>query len=131
MEKKERRSRIQIDYKKLGVIVAGVILFFLVMDLNSRLNELSRLSAQRDSSSTQVAILQGTLSHLETQIFYATSESSVEKWAYEEGHMALPGDKVIIPLSPPGVTEAPVVIPTAAPVLVSNWDIWMSLLFQK
>ncbi len=131
MEKKERRPRFHIDFKKIGMIAAGVILFFLVMDLNSRLNELSRLSAQRDKSSTQVAILQETLDHLETQIYYATSESSVEKWAYEEGHLALPGDKVIIPLSPPGATEAPVVIPTSVPVQVSNWDIWMALLFEK
>lgn len=109
----------------------GVVLFFLVMDLNSRLNELNRLSEQRDRSTTQVAVLQETLTHLETQIYYATSESSVEEWAYEEGHMALPGDKVIIPLSPPGTTEVPVIIPTAEPVQVTNWDIWMALLFEN
>lgn len=131
MENKKRKPVIHIDPKKVGMVVVGVVLFFLVMDLNSRLNELNRLSGQRDRSSTQVAVMQETLSHLETQIYYATSESSVEEWAYEEGHMALPGDQVIIPLSPPGTTEVPVILPTVEPVQVTNWDIWMALLFEQ
>lgn len=131
MDNTEKRRRRSFDYKKLALVAAGVVLFFLVMDLNSRLNELNRLSAQKDRSSTQVAILQATLDSLETQMYYSTSVSAVEQWAYEEGHMAQPGDHVIIPVAPPGATQPPVFDPTPTPQEISNWDVWMMLLFNK
>ena len=130
MEEKPPRRR-SLDLKRILLVVAGVLLFFLVMDLNSRLNELNRLSAQRDRSSTQVAILQGTLDSLETQMYYSTSVSAVEQWAYEEGHMARPGDKVIIPIAPPGATQPPVFEPTPTPVPINNWELWMALIFNR
>ena len=49
------------DPKKLGFIALAIVLLFLVMDLNTRLNELSRLTAQRDDAATIVANLEGTL----------------------------------------------------------------------
>ena len=131
MEEKEPRQRKQFDYRKIVLVVVGVFLFFLVMDLNSRLNELNRLSAQKDRSSTQVSILQNTLNSLETQMYYSTSVSAVEQWAYEEGHMARAGDKVVIPVAPPGATQVPVFEPTPTPQPISNWDIWMALLLNK
>ena len=131
MDEKQPRRKFSLDYKKIILVIAGVVLFFLVMDLNSRLNELNRLSALRDQYSTQVAILQGTLNNLETQMYYSTSESAVEQWAYEEAHMARPGDNVIIPVAPPGVTQAPVFEPTPTPEQISNWDVWMTLLFNR
>lgn len=131
MEKKERRPKPQFDYRKIVLAAAGIVLFFLVMDLNSRLNELNRLSAEKNRSSTQVAILQNTLDSLETQMYYATSVSAVEQWAYEEGHLARPGDKVIIPVAPPGATQPPVFEPTPTTQPISNWDIWMALLLNK
>jgi hypothetical protein len=130
MENNKRSPRKAFDTRKILLVVVGVVVFFLVMDLNSRLNELNRLSAQKNSSATQVAILQSTLDHLETQMYYSTSVSAVEQWAYEEGHMAQPGDHVIIPVAPPGVTQPPVFQPTPTPQAISNWEIWMTLLFN-
>ena len=101
------------------------------MDLNSRLNELSRLTAQRDRASTVVSVLESTLQVLETQVAYATSEGAVEEWAYNEGHMVRPGEKLIIPLSPPGTTPVPVFLPTPTVVPVENWEIWMALILGK
>jgi len=131
MEDEPFRPKRKFDYRKIILIAVGVVIFFLVMDLNSRLNELSRLSVQKDHSSTQVAILQGTLNNLETQMYYSTSESAVEQWAYEEGHMARPGDNVIIPIAPPGSTQPPVFESAPTPQPISNWDIWMSLILDK
>ena len=131
MEDQPHRQSKKFDYRKVVLIAVGVVLFFLVMDLNGRLNELNRLSVQKDRSSTQVAILQGTLDNLETQMYYSTSVSAVEQWAYEEGHMARPGDNVIIPLAPPGSTAQPVFEPTPTPQPISNWDIWMALILDK
>ncbi len=127
MENKERKRKIPFDIKKVGFAVAAVVLFFLVMDLNNRLNELSRLTAQRDSAQQVVDDLQKTLNVLNTQLAYATSVGSVEQWAYEEGHMVRPGENLIIPLQPAGATQVPLVVEKSTPIPVSNWDIWKAL----
>lgn len=123
--------KLPVDAKKIGFIIAAVILFFLVMDLNSRLNELSRLSEQQDKASTVVAVLESTLQVLNTQVAYATSEGAVEDWAYNEGHMVRPGEKLIIPLSPPGATAAPILASTPTVIPVENWEVWMALILGK
>jgi cell division protein FtsB len=131
MDKFFKRLNLPLDTKKIILIVVAVILFFLVMDLNSRLNELSRLSAQRDKASTVVAVLESTLQVLESQVAYATSEGAVEDWAYNEGHMVRPGEKLIIPLVPPGENITPVLNPTPTLIPVDNWEVWMALLLGK
>jgi cell division protein FtsB len=131
MEKNKKFPRIPFDIKKTGLVVAAVILFFLVLDLNNRLNELSRLSEQENKALTVVAELQTTLDFLETQVAFANSEGAVEQWAYNEGHMARPGEKLIIPLSPAGTTPLPVFESTPIPTQVPNWQIWLALLSGK
>ena len=106
----------------------AIVLFFLVMDLNNRLNELSRLSKQQEKASTVIAVLQATLNTLDTQVAYSRSEGAVEDWAYEEGHMARPGENLVIPLVPPGTTPIVQVNPTPTPTSVENWQIWLALI---
>jgi cell division protein FtsB len=125
------KFKIYLDIKKIGLIAVAVILFFLVMDLNSRLNELSRLTSQRDQAATVVAELESTLGVLKTQVEYARSEGAVEEWAYGEGKMVRPGENLIIPLSPPGTTPQPVLLPTQVVEPVQNWEIWMALILGK
>jgi len=117
-----------LDLKKIALIAGAVILFFLVMDLNSRLNELSRLTEQRNDAATAVAKLEGTLQVLQTQQAYAGSQGAVEEWAYNEGHMVRPGEQLVIPISPPGTTTEPVFVPTPTVEPVENWEIWLALI---
>jgi hypothetical protein len=131
MENKRRKRTFPIDIKKIGLVVAAVILFFLVMDLNSRLNELTRLSAQEEKAATVLSNLQSTLDLLETQVAFATSEGAVEEWAYQESHMVRPGEKLIIPLSPAGTSPQVVILPTPTIVPVENWEVWLALLLGK
>ena len=131
MDPERKKRKLPIDPKKIGFAIAAVVLFFLVMDLNNRLNELSRLSAQRDDAQQVVNDLQSTLNILDTQIAYATSEGAVEQWAYEEGHMVREGENLVIPLEPEGATQAPLVVATTAPQTVSNWEIWLALFVGK
>jgi cell division protein FtsB len=131
MEPEKKKKRLAVDPKKIGFAVAAVVLFFLVMDLNNRLNELSRLTAQRDDAQQVVNNLQSTLNVLDTQIAYATSEGAVEQWAYEEGHMVREGENLVIPLKPEGATQAPLVVATNTPKTVSNWEIWLALFLGK
>jgi cell division protein FtsB len=131
MVKNRKFPKIPFDVKKVGLVIAAVILFFLVLDLNNRLNELSRLSEQENKSLTVVAELQTTLDFLETQVAFANSEGAVEQWAYNEGHMARSGEKLIIPLSPVGTTPQPVFESIPIPTQVPNWQIWLALLSGK
>ncbi|MEL7591420.1 MAG: hypothetical protein AAGU17_09060 [Anaerolineaceae bacterium] len=119
------------DPKKLGLIALAVVLLFLVMDLNSRLNELSHLTTQRDEAATIVANLEGTLEVLQTKQAYAGSVGAVEEWAYNEGHMVRPGEQLVIPISPPGTTPEPVFIPTPTVQPVQNWEIWLALILGE
>ena len=131
MGKMKKFPKIPFDIKKVGLAVAAVILFFLVLDLNNRLNELSRLSEQENKALIVVAELQTTLVFLETQVAFANSEGAVEQWAYNEGHMARPGEKLIIPLSPAGTTPQPIFESIPIPTQVPNWQIWLALLSGK
>jgi len=131
MAGKERKPRIHLEVKKIGFVIIAVVLFFLVMDLNNRLNELSRLTSQRNDAQTVIANLQQTVDVLNTQIAYGTSAAAVEDWAYGEGHMVRQGENLIIPLEPEGATQAPVVVATTEPTQVSNWEVWIALFTGK
>lgn len=134
MESKLRKinlPKIPWNPKKVGLAVLAIVLFFLVLDLNNRLNELSRLSSEQEKASTVIAQLQSTLNSLDTQVAYANSEGAVDEWAYGEGHMVRSGENLVVPVPPKGVTEAPVVSVTSTPEKVQNWQIWFALLTGK
>jgi hypothetical protein len=110
---------------------AIILLVLLMMNLNSRLGEYFRLSSERDKLSTQVGYDRATKAALDTLVAYATSNPAVEQWARDSAHLARPGDKVIIPITPIGVTQAPLVQPTPTPRQVDNWQVWWALFFGQ
>lgn len=123
------KSRKKVN-TKIFIIVGGIILlFFLTMDLNTRLSELNKMNSQLDEIKTQVCVMQITKQVLHTQLAYATSEVAVEDWAREDAHMHRPGDIVVVPLASVEVTQTPQVIPTPTPIPITNRDIWQELFF--
>jgi len=122
---------IQFDKKRIIVVAGLVLLFFLMVDLNSRLNDLYRLTRERDSMRTEIANLTGTAVGLETQIAYATSDVAVEQWAREEGMLVRPGDQLIVPIAPADATPVPVVAPQATQPAMKNWQVWWALFFGE
>lgn len=124
-------KRIQFDKKRIFVVAGLVLLFFLMVDLNSRLNDLYRLTRERDSMRTEIANLTMTAVGLETQIAFATSEVAVENWAREEGVLVRPGDQLIVPIAPAGATPMPVVVQPPEPVKLKNWQVWWALFFGE
>ncbi len=117
--------------KKIIGLSAVLLLVLLMMNINSRLAEYFRLSGDRDQLSTQVAYSRATKMALETQVAYATSDQAVEDWARDEAHLARPGDKVIIPLTPVGQTIQPEAQVTPTPTKVENWQVWWALFFGR
>ncbi len=130
---KNLRLKINLKVNKKHLAIAGllVLFVFMMMDLNSRLSELSRLTAQRNVIRTEVYQLTQTEMGLQKQIAFATSEVAVEEWAREQGHMALPGDQVVVPLPPGEVTPVPIVPTVVMPTPAENWEIWRVLFFGK
>ena len=125
------KKPIIINSKQIILIGVLVIFVFLIMDLNSRVNTLVRLTDQHQNISEQVDNLQSTKSTVLTQVAYATSDQSVDEWARVDGHLSKPGDHTIILIPPNDVTPTPVVIPTDTPEVVSNWQVWRALLFGE
>jgi len=122
---------LQISRKQF--IVAGMIILFvfLMMDLNSRLTEMSHQNAQRDRMQTEAVDLMRTEAALQSQIDYATSDLAVEDWAREQGRMQKPGDKVIVPLPGEGVMPTLEATPTPTLTPVPKWQIWRVLILGE
>ena len=117
--------------KKIIGVIALVLLMLLMMNLNSRLSEYFRLSSTRDKLGVEVDQLKATKMALDTQVAYATSDQAVEEWARNEAHLARPGDKVIIPVTPVGQTPVPEVQATPTVQPVNNWQVWWALFFRN
>ena len=112
----------------LGLVV---ILFFMVMGLNSSLSEYFQLTDQRNQMEKRIENLEATQYALETQIAYAKSDKAVEEWARTYQRYVQPGDQVIIPLSPQEVTPEINYLQTPTPDQEENWQIWWELFFGE
>ncbi len=110
------------------VIISLIIVAFLLLDFNHRYSELQALQAERQGLEERLLSNTGTVAALKDQIVYATSEAAVAEWAYEN-HMALPNDKVIVPLNPVQVTPTPTPIPPVVTEQSSKLKQWLLLFF--
>ncbi len=113
------------------ILVGFAILVFLVMDFNNRMAELRRLTAEKDDVSARVTSLVATQNDLQTQVAYATSEAAVYYWAYNFEHLGKEGDVLVVPIQPEGSTPAPTPTPVVTPVVIQNWQVWLSLLADQ
>ena len=118
---------------KYFLVVFGlVILALLIMDFNSRMEEWRRLTDQKETISAQVTGLAATNASLEEQIAYATSPAGVMEWAYQDGRWVRSGDQLVVPISPDGNQQpAPTPVPVVISEPVENWQLWLSLFFDR
>jgi len=117
--------------KRIIGLGAIALLVLFMMNLNSRLSEYFHLSSERNKLEVIVGELQATKVELDTQAAYATSDAAVIDWARSEAHMALPGDSVLIPVTPNGPTQEPEIQATLAPRMIENWQVWWVLFFGE
>ena len=119
--------RLKFNWKYALIIVGVVVLALLVIDFNSRMADMRKLSLQRDVVVDEYASLERTKTNLETQIAHATSDEAVVQWAYEDGNLIREGDNPVVPLPPGESTPVPTPTPQVTVTRVSNWQIWVSL----
>ena len=113
---------------KYALLIGGVILMaLLVMDFNSRMAELRRLTAEREIVAGRLNNQLQTQAVLKTQIAYATSDNAVADWAYEDGHMVRPGDNPVVPVQSTQMVTIPTPLPAPTQQVMSNWERWLAL----
>jgi hypothetical protein len=120
-----------VSFRRVAVFAGIFILFLLVVEFNTRLEELNRLSAQRDEMRLRATQSVQTQLALQTRVAYAQSTAAVEEWARTEGHYAREGDHPIIPVEVPGSEPVVVATPTVIPTPLENWEIWWKLFFEE
>ena len=122
---------LQINLRRLGVFISIGIFLVLVMNFNARLEELSRLQGEAATVRAQGTAILVTQAALKTQVALATSPAAAEEYARNQARMAQPGDKTFIVVPAPGSTPPPA--PTTTPILtnLTEWDVWMILIFGK
>ncbi len=117
------------DTRRLVFYAIMLLLFFLLMNLSARVNELNQLTEQYQMMDTNVAEMRATNYVLETKIAFAASEAAVDEYARERGYMVKPGEVLVIPISPENVTPEPIVEPVRTIENLPNWKIWYQLFF--
>ena len=120
-----------LGWKYALLVIGLVVLGLLVMDFNSRMADLRRLSDRETVIAEEKASLERTEAHLETQAAYASSVGAVREEAYENLHMQREGDTVFVLIPEPGSTPLPTVIPAPTPQPDPNWMIWLSLFLDE
>ncbi|OJX41251.1 MAG: hypothetical protein BGO78_00435 [Chloroflexi bacterium 44-23] len=117
------------DTRRFVFYAIMLLLFFLLMNLSARVNELNQLSEQYQLMDTNVAALRSTNSVLETKIAFAGSDAAVDEYARESGYMVKPGEVLVIPISPKNITPEPIVEALSTIEPLPNWKIWYQLFF--
>jgi hypothetical protein len=122
---------ISINLRRILIFAGIFILILLVIEFNTRLEELNRLNDQRDEVRAQATLAIQTQISLQTQVAYAGSTTAVEQWARTEGHYIQNGDQAVIPIGQPG--SDPVLVETPVPVStpMNNLQEWWVLFFGK
>ena len=124
-------SIISINVRRTGIFLGIFILILLVIEFNSRLEELNRLNGQRDEVRIVATQAQQTQMALLTHVAYGDSTAAVEEWARTEGHYIKEGDQPIIPLGQPGSEPVIVTTPLPTPTPMQNWEVWWELFFDE
>ena len=122
---------IPINFRRVAVFLGIFILILVVIEFNSRLEELNRLNDQRGEVRTIATQAIQTQMALQTQVAYAGSTAAVDEWARTEGHYVLEGDQPVIPVVQPGSEPVIIATPVPLPTPMQNWEVWWSLFFDK
>jgi len=117
--------------KIVVLLVMMTFLVLVILGFNHRVAQYRQLAEQAERLEASVTMLQQTQLYLETQVAYATSEASVEQWAYQEGRWIREGDHLIVPYSSQELTPTPRPQLQETPQDLEIWEIWRILFFEQ
>lgn len=120
-----------ISWRRVTFLVGALLLVLMILDFNSRLENLNRLNKQAElvyAEATQAALTQVML---HTQVAYATSDLAVEDNARGESRMKKDGDQVVVVIGQAGESPIETLTPTPVPTSKPNWQSWQDLFFGE
>jgi hypothetical protein len=120
-----------INMRRVAGIIGIIILAFVVLEFNRRLEELNLLNTQNQLVQQQATQAVRTQIALQTQVAYAGSTAAVEAWARTEGKYIQPGDLPVVPLAQPGDLPIESGAPAPQPTPQANWQVWWDLFFGE
>lgn len=122
-------SRLSISLRRIAVFAGIFVLVLLVIEFNSRLEELNRVNGQLEQVRALATQAMQTQISLQTEVAYAESDAAVEEWARTEGYYLREGDRPVIPIGQPGSEPVIAETPAPTPTPLQNWQVWWSLFF--
>jgi hypothetical protein len=122
---------LEINLRHIGIFVTICIVLVVMMNFNTRLEELFLLEKGAVGVRAQATAVMLTQVSLQTQVALATSPAAAEEYARSQAHLAQPGDQVLGIVAAPGSTPEPTPTPKSTQIQKSNWDIWMAFIFGK
>ena len=120
-----------VNVRRVAAVVGMLVLVFVVLEFNRRLDELKVLNSQNAVMSSQATQAMQTQLALQTQVAYASSVNAVEEWARVDGHYIQEGDLPVVPVGQPGELPSEASTPTPLPTQLANWKVWWSLFFGE
>lgn len=120
-----------INVRRVAGIIGILILAFVVLEFNRRLEELNLLNEQNELVREQATQAVQTQIALQTYVAYAGSTAAVEEWARTEGKYIQDGDLPMVPLAQPGSLPLQLSTPVPLPTPMENWQVWWDLFFGE
>ena len=124
-------TELPINLRRLAAIVGMIMLVFIVLEFNRRLEELKMLNGQHEIMLTQATQAVQTQAALNTQVAFASSDAAVEEWARVDGHFVQDGDLPVVPIPQPGQPPLEASTPVPTPTPMQNWEVWWDLFFGQ
>jgi hypothetical protein len=121
--------QIPINVRRVAVMIGILVLVFIVLEFNRRLEELTMLNKQNDLIRSQATQAVQTKYVLQTAVAFANSTAAVEEWARTDGHYIKDGDLPVVPIGEPGSTPLVLSTPVPTPTPRANWQVWWTLFF--
>lgn len=122
-------STVPVNVRRVLVIIGIVVLVFVVLEFNRRLEELKLLNDQASLVHVQATQAVQTQFALQTDVAYANSTAAVEEWARTDGHYIRDGDLPVVPVGVPGAAPIEISTPIPLPTPMQNWEVWFNLFF--
>ena len=117
-----------LPFRRLAIVVGIVALLFILGDLNRRMEQARQMERDARALASQVADLEAQSVVLQTQMAGVDSPALIEAWAHSQGKLVRDGERLIVPIPPPGAATPAAPTPTPYPSPPSAWLVWRELL---
>jgi|APSaa5957512622_1039677.scaffolds.fasta_scaffold55975_1 hypothetical protein len=116
--------------REIIIIVAVVLLIFVMMDYNARLEKLNHLNEKAAYVRAEATAAFETQIALQTEIAEATSEPVTEGEARDNGEIQA-GDQRFVPIPADGAPLLDSSPPQPPAARLMKWEVWMALFFGE